>query len=201
MSAEPHCAVCSATCDSSGKCGNPVCNWDDRVIGRVASIAKYTEPLSTRIKDFKYSGRTGWAPIFGRLVHGWLNENADPNKIDLIVPNPGDPGRQHTEMIIAKASKDDVDERWAFDCEPWALSKQVATQQSAKGKWHAKREAAEAHADAIVVDTEFIRGKRIVIFDDVSTTLLQMEYVARRLMAEGAQSVNGLVLARVGFGS
>ena len=201
------CPVCSqALPTGSSTCRNSVCGWSDREIGRVAAIATYTHPLDAAIKALKYNGQTGWALIFGRIVHGWLNANATPETFDLIVPNPTYAGpstsaRQHTERVIDAAAQDDLTRRWRFDHSPWALSKPAETPSSANKTWREKRDAAMAHANAIAVDTRRVHGKRVLIYDDVCTTLLQMEYLARRLKTEGAKSVNGLVLARLEYAS
>jgi predicted amidophosphoribosyltransferase len=198
----PRCQICSQSLQPDGSCRNFVCGWDNLAIGSVASIAEYTNPLAAAIKSLKYDGQLGWALIFGRLVHGWLNENLSPDDIDLIIPNPtysepGQPARQHTELVITAASADDLLHRWPFDRAPWAATKSSPTEQSATKNWRDKHDAARSHAAALTIDAARVQGKRILVYDDVCTTLLQQQYVAKRLLQSGAVAVNGLVLARV----
>ncbi|WP_408055567.1 ComF family protein [Streptomyces radicis] len=42
-----------------------------------------------------------------------------------------------------------------------------------------------------------VRGKKILLVDDVFTTGLQMHAVSKLLLSHGAREVHGLVLARV----
>lgn len=200
----PRCRICSQQLQPDGRCRNFICGWDDLRVGSVSSIAVYTAPLSLAITALKYEGKTGWALIFGRLVHGWLNQNLRPDDVDLIIPNPtfsepGLPARQHTELVISAAAEDDVLHRWPFDRSPWAVTKSRATTRSASKRWRDKRDAARDHADALVVQNSRVAGKRILVFDDVCTTLCQQEYVARTLVQAGAAKVDGLVLARGEF--
>jgi predicted amidophosphoribosyltransferase len=203
-SSGPHCRVCAQSLPATGICGNPVCSWPDRKVVRVAAIATYSSPLDLAIQRLKYDGGVGWAVIFGRVVHGWMALNLHPSDIDLVVPNPSwsgpeAPVRRHTELVIEAAARDDVMSRWPFDSAPWALTKPVDTPKSAGATWPEKRNAAIAHAAALVVDQSRVKDKRILLYDDVCTTLLTQEYLARRLLREGATSVTGLVLARTEY--
>lgn len=200
----PHCPICSQRLQPDGTCKNFLCSFDDLSIESVASIAVYTDPLARAIKRLKYEQATGWALIFGRLVHGWLNEHIEPGDVDLIIPNPtysspGQPPRQHTELIIQAAAQDDLLHRWPFDQDPWVVTKLTDTPRSATGTWRDKRDAARAHASALSIRSGAIQGRRVLVFDDVCTTLLQQEHVAQRLRQAGASSVKGLVLARAEF--
>jgi predicted amidophosphoribosyltransferase len=197
----PACGTCSQRLQADGTCKNFTCGWDDLRIGTVSSIAPYTDPLAAVIKRFKYEGQTGWGLIFGRLVHGWLNQNLTPGDVDLIVPNPtfsdpGTPVRRHTEAVIEAAAQDDLLHRWPFDAAPWAMAKHHATAKSASARWKDKYNAAREHATSLTIDSSRVRGKRVLLFDDICTTLNQQEFVARRLISAGAVVVNGLVLAR-----
>lgn len=146
---------------------------------------------------FKYRAKDGWAKIFGRIVSGYLEENLDYHDYDIIVPNPNvSTGRQHTEMVIDAARKLDVFGFWKFDRAPWALTKTRVTPRSAGGTLDDKVHAAKMHAQAITVDRKRIRGAKVLVYDDVFTTGNQLDQVGRLLMDNGAESVDGLVLAR-----
>src|ERR1700738_32889 len=71
-----HCAICARPLKTGDACGNPVCGWGHRSIGRVEAICLKTGPVDKLIKDFKYKKvGPGWRVIFGRLVLGWLEEH------------------------------------------------------------------------------------------------------------------------------
>ncbi len=155
------------------------------------------------IRRFKYNPdprARGWAPILGRLVLGWLDENCVPTDYDLILPNPTSSTRlvRHTELIMEAAWKEDMNWVWPL-CDPSApaLQKSVDTSRSAGKTWQGKRQAANELEQALeVVDPGLIQDRRILVVDDVATTLLSQNAVARVLRSSGAAHVDGLVLAR-----
>lgn len=203
-----HAVRCPTCCRSTGDspCGNPVCNWDDRDIGIVSAICKRTDPIESILKRFKYDGEDGWALILGRIVLGWLEVRTDLSETyDLITVNPTHEDRQplrHTEMILEIAQLEDQLGRWPLDDHSdTALVKHTETESAtAYGtNWHAKKAAADALRWAVsVAHPERVAGKRILVVDDVTTTLLQMNVIAGILVGAGALSVDGLVIARQG---
>ena len=72
---------------------------------------------------------------------------------------------------------------------------------SSAGKgWSAKYDVAWQRAELIrFPDPDRIDGRCIVIYDDICTTGLQLEMLARRLTSEGAASVRAVVLARAPY--
>jgi predicted amidophosphoribosyltransferase len=183
-------------------CQNRTCTLAQRGFGRVHVIAMLRDELRDRVHWLKYEGKRGWAVIFGRIIVGYLNEHEDEmlQAYDLIVPNPtfAAPGKvQHTELTIAAAAdNDDNFWGWPFDKAPWALVKTEATPKSATNKWDEKQRCARLHAHAITIDDARIKGKRILLYDDVFTTGAQFDQVGHKLQHHGAASVDGLVLAR-----
>ncbi|MFI0219774.1 ComF family protein [Streptomyces lydicus] len=209
--AEHRCGICSQSLSSAdAECGNPICNWplERRYFTRVDALALFAHPLKGPVKAFKYDeGKEGWAVIFGRLIVGWMNDHAEEMAdIDLVIGNPSAPGRdplQHIETIMLVAHSEDATDRWpivAPDSPP--LIKLRETPKSAAGgvRWGEKMEAARAHAAALHL-RQSVRGKRILLFDDVFTTGATFHTVGKLLTEAGATEVRGLVLARVPFGS
>ncbi|MDQ6617423.1 MAG: hypothetical protein M3083_22415 [Actinomycetota bacterium] len=143
----------------------------------------------------------GWRVIFGRLILGWLKEHHDPADFDLIVVNPTHPDRvvRHTELILAAAANEDLLDEWPLDRgDPKAIIKTQETPPSATQSWRDKKIAADALWGALEIpDRTRTAGKRILVIDDITTTLLQLNAVAGILQEVGdATTVNGLVLAR-----
>jgi predicted amidophosphoribosyltransferase len=197
-----HCPVCARPLRKGETCGNPLCGWDDRQVGRVEAICLKTGQVDRRIQDFKY-GKVGlgWRVIFGRLLLGWLEEHHDPGDFDLIVVNPTHPDRQvrHMELILDAAASEDMLDEWPFDRhDPRAIIKTHETPPSASQRWRDKKIAADALWEALEVpDRRRTAGKRILVVDDITTTLLQLNAVAGILKRVGdASKVDGLVLAR-----
>ena len=148
---------------------------------------------------YKYQGKHGWGIIFARLLFGHLERSCSPDEIDIIIANPPNPKKDHTTRVIRLAAAIDFEERWPFDSarDP-AITKNRETRKSARQPLAAKKEAAEEHAGALVPEhPERIRGKKVVVYDDICTTGYQLNEMARRLKDEwGAKKVYGIVLAR-----
>jgi predicted amidophosphoribosyltransferase len=194
----PTCAICGQKLDGFGHCGNSLCRDPDRGFDKAHVIAVHRDELRDVNARHKYKGRTGWATIFGRIVVGYLDEHAEEFRdVGVIVPNPGHT-RQHNERVIQAAGREDF--WWPFDTAPWAVTKRMDTPRSANNTLTAKMQAALQHVDQIDVVTDRIRGKRVLIFDDVFTTGAQLHHVGRLLKQHGASSVEGLVLARAPWG-
>ena len=194
------CPICSQQTDQ-GMCVNKLCTGDagPHHIERIEAIALHIPPLDRMIRRFKYEQKTGWALIFARLFIGHLNTRWDPDDVDLIIANPGHPEREHNSLVIKSAGLQDLHGRWPFD-DPRspAIDKQEKTAQSAGKGFREKMQAAAEHAAALRLrHPERIRGKRTIVYDDICTTGLQLNAVAKRLREEwGATSVVGVVLAR-----
>jgi predicted amidophosphoribosyltransferase len=154
------------------------------------------------IHDYKYRGHAGWARVFARLLLGWLDAHASHDPPDLIVANPGfapDGQLGHTERVLAVARRLDATHRWPIDpLHPPALVKTAPTARSAAAEAADKLAIADAHRRQLRIPTPHrVRGRRIVVFDDVATTGFQLDAVAACLLDDGgALEVRGLVIGR-----
>jgi predicted amidophosphoribosyltransferase len=197
-----HCDVCARPLSPSETCGNPLCGWSNRHVRRVEAICLKTGPIDKLLKGFKYgTAGLGWRVIFGRLLLGWLQQHHHPDDYDLIVVNPTHPDRpvRHMELILDAAANEDLLDEWPFDRhDPRAILKTQETPPSASQRWKDKKIASDALWQALQIpDRQRTAGKRILVVDDITTTLLQLNAVAGILQtAGGADTVDGLVLAR-----
>ena len=194
------CPICSQE-TGEGTCFNRLCTGSvsERHIERIEAIALHTDPLDRVIRRFKYEEKYGWALIFARLLIGHLNNRWQRDDVDLIIANPGHPGREHNRHVIRNAALQDFHKRWPFDApDSPTLVKEDETTQSAGETFVGKRRAAAEHASALQQQHPArIAGKRIILYDDICTTGLQINAVAKRLRSDwGAISVVGVVLAR-----
>ena len=197
------CPICSQE-RGGGQCHNRLCTGPAgrRHFEGITAITLHNDPLVDVMRRFKYSGMTGWGMIFARLLIGHLHETWDPDDVDLIIANPPSPGRKHTTLVIGHAATYDTADDWPFDdSHDPAITKETGTSQSAGRGYDAKQEAAEQHGNALVLHhPDRIDGKRIIVYDDICTTGLQLNEVARCLREWGAVSVHGVVLARQPWG-
>jgi predicted amidophosphoribosyltransferase len=105
--------------------------------------------------------------------------------------------------MLAAAARHDAARRWPFDrAEPAAIVKTHETPPSALRPWRAKKVAADRLRGALEIpDRSRIGGRRILVIDDIATTMLQLNAIASVLRMVGdARSVDGLVLARAVLG-
>jgi predicted amidophosphoribosyltransferase len=115
--ADAACVICSQALEPDGACPNWLCADPRRRIAKIHAIAYQSGPLKRVIGRYKYDEKYGWAAIFGRLVLGWLEQNAAQDPPDLIVANPtytgaGGRRRPHTEQVLEAAAKEDKGGRW-----------------------------------------------------------------------------------------
>lgn len=195
------CAVCAQRLDADGSCPNELCASPRRRIDKIHAIGHQTGPMRRAINSYKYRGARDLAVVLGRILVGWLEENAAADPPGLIVANPsfvGPGGQQfaHTEAVLAAAARADVENRWPFDLA--AIIKTEATLKSADGQAWSKRVSGNELRGALrVSDPARTAGKSVLVYDDVCTTGSQLDAVAGCLLDQGgAAKVEGIVLAR-----
>ena len=197
------CPICAQE-RAGGECRNWLCtgNAGPLHIAGIQAITLHRDPLDRVLARYKYEDKHGWAIIFARLLVGHLSTTWDPDEVDLIVANPPNPDRQHTTRVITYAALTDTASDWPFDdtTDP-AIIKTAPTDRSAGKKFDGKQAAAQQHAGALQLrHPARIDRQRIIVYDDVCTTGLQLNEVARRLREWGAISVHGVVLGRQPWG-
>jgi predicted amidophosphoribosyltransferase len=67
------CAVCSrALPGTAAPCANPLCRSASRWFRWNRAIAERSGPLELALNDYKFGGDRSWAPVFGRMLAGFL---------------------------------------------------------------------------------------------------------------------------------
>ncbi|MCQ3812604.1 MAG: ComF family protein [Acidimicrobiia bacterium] len=197
------CPICSQEREGDW-CRNRLCNGQEGeiFIERIEAITLFVDPLPQIVHRYKYEHKYGWAQIFARLLIGHLETHWDLAEVDLIAANPSGNDRDHTGRVLKSAKVQDFLDWWPFDdTDDPAFEKPGATPQSAGGTIAEKRQAAVQHANALrLLRPDLVGGKQIVVYDDICTTGLQLNAVARQLRQWGAESVSGIVLARQPWG-
>lgn len=202
-SIEDPCPICAQE-RKGGPCHNRLCTGpaSRRHFEGISAITLHSDPLVEVVRRFKYRGMTGWGMIFARLLIGHLYETWEPDEVDLIIDNPPNPGRRHTTLVIEHAATYDTADEWPFDdTDDPAIVKTISTSRSAGRGFAGKQDAAREHGNALELrHPGRIRGKRVIVYDDICTTGLQLNEIARRLREWGAVAVHGVVLARQPWG-
>jgi len=200
------CPICSQELDGK-PCRNQLCNEPPENIytDSICAITQHKDPLDKIVLRYKCQGKHGWGRIFARLLLGHLEKNCSPDKIDIIIANPPNPkkdhtspDRDHTTRVIRLAAAIDLGEQWPFDSgQDLAITKQKPTAPSTGKGLECRKRTAKEHAEALdLKHPDRIKGKRVVVYDDICTTGYQLNEVARRLKEWGATKVYGIVLAR-----
>jgi predicted amidophosphoribosyltransferase len=164
-----------------------------------------TGPLRKAIDRYKVDGRHAWAAIFGRVLLGYLNAHETVfQRYDLIIPSPtwvGEGGRtfDHTGLVIERAIVED-DGTWPLQA--GVIHKTAATTPFRGKTWRSRYEIAEHELRPAlhIPDPELVRGKHILVYDDVYTEGLTLRAVAKSLCDAGAVEVSEVVLARQPYG-
>jgi len=201
------CAVCDLKL-RNGTCGNPLCSWDisSRFFLWNYAIAMRSGVLKTAINDFKYENRRGWREVFGRVLVGFLDDEAVTfGAFNLIVASPtfvathGARKYDHTRSVIEAADKE-AGGRWPFDvAEPAVIVKTLETEKFVSKSWKERKQTAEGSLRAAlsVTDPSRTKGNKILVYDDVFTDGFTLREVARCLIREGgATVVCGVTLTR-----
>ena len=165
------------------------------VYDRARAAARYSDTMRELIQSFKYRDRHEGLPLFAR----WLNKAGAEllADADLIVPVPLYPARlwwrrfnQSAMLALAMGRLAAV----PVDC---AVLKRVRRTASQVGLTADQRR--RNVRGAFKVDPALrprIKGRKIVVVDDVITTGATAEACARALKRAGAARVDGLALAR-----
>jgi predicted amidophosphoribosyltransferase len=191
--------VCGQALESAtARCGNALCHATDRAFVFNRAIAMKTGPLDEAIKLHKYQDRVGWAIIFARVLLGYLDTHPNVAGADLIIPMPAvNPATDHASRIIQRAMEQD-DRGYPVHLHPPVIIKTAETTRMVATTSATERRAAahELYNALLVPDPAAIRGKYIVIVDDVFTSGNTLNAVAKRLREAGATRIAGLTLAR-----
>jgi ComF family protein len=196
---EPVCPACGLPLASGPPHLCHACIERPPAFRRARAIACYRahdegeDPLGIALRGLKYAGRRALARPLAELV-------ADrfpfaPDEFDLVVPVPLHPSRLRSRgfnqaLLLARAAC----RRWAIPVEPRALVRVRPTPpQVGLGEAERRRNLRGALAVRPGAD---VRGRRVLVIDDVATTLATANESAKALLRGGARAVDVLTLAR-----
>ncbi len=161
---------------------------------RARAVARYSATMRDLIHSFKYGDRHEGLPLFGRWLAGAGAELL--GDADLIVPVPlyrARPWSRRFNQSALLAREVGKLSGVPVDCFLLARVKRTETQ---VGFTAAQRRKNVSGAFRVARGRASLRGKRMLLIDDVITTGATAEACARTLQRAGAASVDVLALAR-----
>lgn len=170
----------------------------------ITAVFDYRNPLIRRaIWRFKYKNVRGFAEVFGERLYeeivGDLGESLHISKSEtfLLVPIPlhkkrrRERGYNQSELIVRAILKNDAEN--IFERSPQALLRVRETKPQAKSEKRAAR--FENLRGAFRADPTRVRGRNILLVDDVTTTGATLAEARKALRKAGARSVRAYAVA------
>lgn len=193
----PRCCSCglpfrSMSLNDGALCGD--CILHPPPYSGARSYGYYAGALRSAIQAFKFHKRRDLAELFGALLAEVFSESWRPEDLDLLVPAPlhskrrRERGYNQSELLVRSLAQHVGLPR----CN--ALARIRATPPQV-GLSDARRQENVAAAFRCR-RPEWIRGKRILLVDDVMTTGATVASAAGALLAAGAMRVSVLTVAR-----
>ncbi|MDY6822639.1 MAG: ComF family protein [Thermodesulfobacteriota bacterium] len=203
----PMCTVCGRMFETEDAedhvCGDCIQNPRRFSVARAGGI--YADTLMVLIHQFKYNGKTGLARPLGELLFSVFLNWYDPGDVDVIVPVPlhhhkfRQRGFNQSYLLLREwgRSVTAADARPAGEkiCRDAMVRRRKTRSQTTLSKKERRTNVKGAFG---LKQPERIKGKRVVLVDDVYTTGATVNECAKTLLAGGAARVDVLTLARVG---
>lgn len=159
------------------------------------SALKYERPVDILIQDFKYRKALHLAEDFGDILHAAAQARFNAAAVDVVIPVPLHPHRRRERgfnqtEVLAEALARRLDRR----LDTQSLIRRRDTEHQARISGTERRD--NLHAAFFVQRPEFIRGRTVLLIDDVMTSGTTLAACAGELKKSGASRVWCLTLAR-----
>jgi ComF family protein len=181
-------------------CGT--CMTSDNRYQAVRSAGLLEGALMDVIHALKYNGRIALARPLGRILLAALMRHFSTDDIDMVIPVPLHPNRLRNRgfnqalLMLREWPDFPAIQRAGIVIEKTILVRRINTA-SQTGLGREKRKANVRHAFA-VNSPEKVKGKRVLLIDDVFTTGATCRECAKVLEKAGAAAVSILTLAHAG---
>jgi competence protein ComFC len=189
----PHCIKCGRHLPVKGICGE--CRSGRHLLESVYCACIFDGVMKECIHNFKYKNRLTLMQIFKDIVFEFAIDNPFMENVDIVVPVPLHPARlrqraYNQSVIIAS----EIAHTFSLPLEDRILKKIKNTRpQSALDKNKRQQNIKGSFA---LKKPSFVKGKRILLVDDVFTTGATANECASVLLKAGAKSVSCFTLAR-----
>ena len=185
------CAACGRDLPwLTGAAGEQRCEF----VSLAVSPLRYEGAVRESIHRCKFSGRQGYAGAYGKLVAGCVREHLS-GRWNLITWVPLSPGRRKERgydqaFLLASAAALELGD---VAVETLRKSRNNPAQSGIRDEAARRANVLGAYE---IVDPELIRGRRVLLLDDVITTGSTVSECARVLRTFGAEDVVCATLAR-----
>ncbi len=182
-----HCPVCALPTPSAAVCG--ACLKKPPNFNATQAVFRYEFPIDKLVQSLKYAHRLASADFLGRI----LGQHAPDCQFDLILPVP-----LATQRLAERGFNQALEiarhlaESLHVPLETQHIRRRINTTPQVALPW---KERAKNIRHAFECNTD-LRGKSILVIDDVMTTGATLNELAGTLKAGGAERVGNLVLAR-----
>ena len=201
----PKCVFCGKVIDKSDICNDCIKTLPytkgDSVYQRFPFVDKCISPLYYKdyvrraVLRFKFSGCSCYSRRLGAIMSECAENNLDCGSIDMISCIPlskkrlHDRGYNQAELLAKEISKN-VDVRFV------PTLKKIKNNTAQSTIKDAKQRAVNVVGAYTVIDPNAVKGRHILLVDDVVTTGSTVSECARMLKRAGAKSVYCITLAR-----
>lgn len=171
------------------------CQSDPPAYEFARSAVLYSEPADQLVQDFKFRRATWICEDLVDLLEGAVRAKLEFHDVDVVVPVPLHPNRErergyNQSALLARSLAKRLDRR--ADCR--SLVRAVDTEHQARLSGDARRNNLK-NAFA-VPDSRWVRGRTVLLVDDVMTTGATLSNCARPLLKAGAARVWCVTVAR-----
>jgi predicted amidophosphoribosyltransferase len=164
-----------------------------------------SDEVHNALLTYKYSARQQSRDLLARILEGYCAVHGrDLTQFDWIVPmpwhqNPGGGAQfDHMRDLVARVAPHVPDMPFAADLDVLQKTRPTGSQATDRRSREGRLKAYRDILDALEVPplAPDVRGRRILIVDDVFTTGTTLNAAARRLKDRGATAVCGLTILR-----
>uniref|UniRef100_A0A7C4CCA9 ComF family protein n=1 Tax=candidate division WOR-3 bacterium TaxID=2052148 RepID=A0A7C4CCA9_UNCW3 len=186
------CPVCGRPClsasDLCGRCSVPL------PLARVRALGAYGQPFLGLVHALKYDQKTSLAPLLGRALAALASQDSELAICDSVCAVPLHPARKRERGYNqAQLLAEVVAGETGLQLGDWLVRRKNTPTQTARHDDEARRRNLEG-AFALRSSAD-LRGRRILLVDDVMTSGATLGAAAGSLLAGGAGAVCGLVIA------
>lgn len=196
----PACEVCAQPL-VDGSCTNTVCSFADRQFSQLYTVSERPDDVWTAVCRYKYDEDRSWSDMLGRIFAGYLEKHRPTmERFDVITNGALYVGPRanrlwdHLRPIMESASRYGP---------TWPIAAGVIAKSGPSGQFlnrstDTRRKIAEhsLRPALSVPEPDRVRGRRVLVLDDVYSEGFSMREMARVLLQAGAAEVAGVVFAR-----